>query len=345
MTASRPNYSRDSLLRLSYYPKSVIETHIFEDLKRSGLFTYRSKRGGGRKIRRHAIPVLVTKRPVERHMSISRGCNHNNLTRIKCSQIKISSTNPITEEKYAVPKCMFLNICSLTKTQNGIKANLALEADLFANDIDICVVSETHLKRIVPDSVVAISNYTTHRRDRNWFDNDEREKGGVAIYVRKNVKVKSVSRSELFESISLEIELPSGHHMLMCGIYHPPRSKYQEDDLIEYITDIVDQFLECHPNGLVLCGGDLNRLDLEKLSNLSGLKALVDFPTRGNSVLDNCLTNNEALFSRCYPIVAQMKTDHKGVILPAGVRLKPLRFSCTMRDYREHRKSCFIISS
>ena len=80
------------------------------------------------------------------------------------------------------------------------------------------IVSETHLKRIVPDSVVAISNYTIHRRDRNWFDNDKREKGGVAIYVRKNVKVKSVSRSELFESISLEIELPSGHHMLMCGI-------------------------------------------------------------------------------------------------------------------------------
>ena len=60
--------------------------------------------------------------------------------------------------------------------------------------------------------------------------------------------------------------------MLMCGIYHPPRSKYQEDDLIEYIMDIVDQFLECHPSGLVLCGGDLNRLDLEKLSNLSGLR-------------------------------------------------------------------------
>ena len=65
--------------------------------------------------------------------------------------------------------------------------------------------------------------------------------------------------------------------MIMCGIYHPARSKYHEGDLIKYITDIVDQFLECHPSGLVLCGGDLNRLDLEKLSNLFGLKALVDF--------------------------------------------------------------------
>lgn len=79
---------------------------------------------------------------------------------------------------------MFLNICSLTKTRNGIKANLALKADLFTNEIDICVVSETHLKRIVPDSVVAISNYTIHRRDRNWF-----EKG----------QVRERSRSDLCE--------------------------------------------------------------------------------------------------------------------------------------------------
>ena len=124
-------------------------------------------------------------------------------------------------------------------------------------------------------------------------------------------------------------------------IYHPLRSKYQEDDLIQYVTDTVDQFLEHQPSGLVLCGRDLNRLDLEKLSNLSGLKVLVGFPTRGDSVLENFLAYNEALFSRCYPIVAQMKTDHKGVILPAGVRLKPLRFSRTMRDYREHRKIMF----
>lgn len=94
----------------------------------------------------------------------------------------------------------------------------------------------------------------------------------------------------------------SGHHMLMYGIYHPPRSKYQEDGLIEYVTDTVDQFLQRQPSGLVLCRGHLNWLDLEKLSNLSGLKVLIDFPTLGDSVLNNCLTNNEALFSRCYPI-------------------------------------------
>ena len=83
------------------------------------------------------------------------------------------------------------------------------------------------LKKIVPASVVAISNYNLYRRDRNWFDNDKREKGGVEIYVRKNLKVKRVVRSYFFESISLENDLPSGHRMLTCGIYQP-NSKYPE---------------------------------------------------------------------------------------------------------------------
>ena len=198
---------------------------------------------------------------------------------------------------------MFLNICSLVKTRNEIKASVALEADLFANDIDVCVISETHLKKDVPDSVVGVSNYSIYRRDRNWFGNDNREKGGVAIY-RSNINIKQVLRSEIYEMISLQVELPSGHLMLICGIYHPPKPRYPEDDLIEYIIDIVDDFLECNPSGLVVCGGDLNRLNLEKLSSLSGLKVLVDFPTRRDSILDNCLTNNEAVFSKCYPVNA-----------------------------------------
>ena len=86
-----------------------------------------------------------------------------------------------------------------------------------------------------------------------------------------------------------------------------------------------------------MCGGDLNRLDLEKLTAVSGLKVLVDFATRGSAILDNCLTNNESLFSKCYPIIAQIKTDHKGIVLPPGAKLKPVRFKYILRDYREHR--------
>ena len=77
------------------------------------------------------------------------------------------------------------------------------------------------------------------------------------------------------------------------------------------------------------------------MSTLSGLKELVDFPTRGDSILDNCVTKNEAVFSKCYPVNAQIKTDHKACILPAGIKLKPLRFKQSLQDYREHRKIKF----
>ena len=165
--------------------------------------------------------------------------------------------------------------------------------------------------------------------------------------MRNNLKVKSIIKSERFEGIALEIELRSGHGMLMCGLYHPPRAKYLETDLIDYLIDTMDNFQEENHTGLIVCGGDLNHLDLERLTTMFGLKVLVDFPTRGSSILDNCLTNNENLFHRCYSVISQMKTDHKGVVLPSGIKLKPVRFMYKMHDYREHRivRLCFDKSS
>ena len=87
-----------------------------------------------------------------------------------------------------------------------------------------------------------------------------------------------------------------------------------------------------------MIGSDLNDINLDKISALSGLTALVDFPTRGTPILYFCLTNNCSLFSKCYPFDAQIKTDHRGVIVPAGAKPKPMRYKCTMYDYREHRK-------
>ena len=36
-----------------------------------------------------------------------------------------------------------------------------------------------------------------------------------------------------------------------------------------------------------------------------------------------------------------MKTDHWGVVLPPGNKLKPLRTKCSFRDFREHHKITF----
>ena len=109
----------------------------------------------------------------------------------------------------AVPKC-FLNICSSLKVKSRVKASLALDVHLYAEDTDIRMISETHLNRNEPDFSVGISNYTIYmyRRDRDYFANDNRKKEEWS-YERITTKC-----------IFLATELPSKHGtgMLVCGL-------------------------------------------------------------------------------------------------------------------------------
>ena len=341
-------YSRSALLATRRNSRKVFKRSLLDDLKTAGLLRYRGKRGGrnrrsenrssecseivGNMVQSSKIATVITCKRRTRSLP-ERG--PQTLIRIPKTA---TTTTRTTHNGYAFPKCAFINICSLTKTKKKVRANVALESDLYAADIDVCVVSETHLRRDVPDANIAITNYNVYKRDRNWFGTDARKKGGVAVYVRNNLKVTEIKRSEMFESICITLDLPSGHKMLICGLYNPPKPIYNEGDLLDYLTDLSDTFLDSFPDGTIVIGGDVNTLDVEELSMLSGLQAFFDFPTRGNSTLDNCLTNNSTLFSKCYPFDAQIKTDHRGVILPPGVKLKPFRYKYTMHDYREHRR-------
>ena len=59
-------------------------------------------------------------------------------------------------------------------------ANLALTLRYLNNrDIDVCIVSEMHLKSEMPDAIVNIPGYSIFRRDRNWSGMDKRSKGGL----------------------------------------------------------------------------------------------------------------------------------------------------------------------
>ena len=63
----------------------------------------------------------------------------------------------------------------------------------------------------------------------------------------------------------------------------------------------MDLVLNKYPDTVIMCGGDLNRLDTHEHKALSGWDVLVDFPTRGNACLDS-LTNRPDLFGNSYPL-------------------------------------------
>ena len=71
-----------------------------------------------------------------------------------------------------------------------------MEADFKNMDINICVVSETHLKPDVPDAFVNIPWITRSTEKTNYDGANKRNKAGVAIYTRKNLTVMDVYKSK-----------------------------------------------------------------------------------------------------------------------------------------------------
>ena len=107
---------------------------------------------------------------------------------------------------------------------------------------------------------------------------------------------------------------------------------------MNYLIDYTDNVLDAHPQTVIVLGGDLNQMDMDELQQLSGWNVLVDFPTRGNSHIENCLTNRPDLFARCYSFYVSTKSDHRGAILPAGSNVRPVHRKFPIRDRRLHRK-------
>ena len=124
---------------------------------------------------------------------------------------------------------------------------------------------------------------------------------GILPFTSETILTLSMYRSEEFELMAITTSLPKGQHMLICGVYHPPLHNYQETSLRSCIIDLADS-LESFPDGMFVCGGDLNQMEITRFESLSGWRPLVSFPTRGESCLDNCFTNNSGLFNLCYPI-------------------------------------------
>lgn len=85
-----------------------------------------------------AIEVVKSRHPVKscpvRELNAKR-C----LTALHRARVKRKNS----PSYFAVPKCMFVNICSLSKTKNRVRAPVALEADMRNNDIDVRIVSDS----------------------------------------------------------------------------------------------------------------------------------------------------------------------------------------------------------
>lgn len=168
-------------------------TCVMAKLKSMGILKYRSRRRGKNITFPKPTQSNYTQQPLKNIEVVNSRrapkphCNlpiQRYLVSIPCVSEKVKEIKPI-RTKFAVPKSLFINICSLMKTKNRVRAVVALEADLNNHDIDLCVVTETHLQPEMPDAVVNIPTYTIFRRDRNWSGQDKRKKERRCGYLYK----------------------------------------------------------------------------------------------------------------------------------------------------------------
>jgi len=133
-----------------------------------------------------------------------------------------------------------------------------LTAELIGYDVDIAVISETHLKPSKhSDSVVNIDGYALFRRDRQG-----RKGGGVAIYVRRSLSAAVWSIPDLDPLYELLwVKVSRGNDVTFVGaLYHPPQPLYCTSDLIGVMESTIDKLHCDNADSHIILAGDFNTM-------------------------------------------------------------------------------------
>ncbi|KAK0137698.1 repressor of the inhibitor of the protein kinase [Merluccius polli] len=199
---------------------------------------------------------------------------------------------------------------------------------------DCCmfVFVETWLSVSVPDSAIQLPGLLAFRSDRDATLSGKTRGGGLCVYIStnwcSNAELVFKHCSPLVEFMTVRCRpfyMPSEFTAVyILAVYIPP-SANATDALTELYQAITE--LQCaHPDCLFIVAGDFNHANLKKV--LPKFKQYVDFPTRGNNVLD-CVYCNITGAYRATPLPHLGQSDHSTVMLipayqPLVKRTKPI---------------------
>lgn len=125
------------------------------------------------------------------------------------------------------------------------------------SNLSVLAIVETWLKPSHTNKSVELEGYTLTRSDRN--SKTKSRGGGVAFYLKKNVKFSVIAKSENDSEIDyLFIKLKHVH--LVCGVvYKPPDVN---DSKLEIVFKLLSEISSIEPNVMLM--GDLN-INLEAI--------------------------------------------------------------------------------
>jgi len=244
--------------------------------------------------------------------------------------IPVNLTLSDTSDQIQLPKIYVLNATSLAKPT----ALQKLYCDLINYNIDVCVITETWFKHKHDVCFTSLAGYTLFRRDR-----EGRKGGGVAIYVRHSLCSKLFPHQVTRKDIEITwVEISSfTQHFIIGAIYHPPRPKYSDTDLLLEIEHSLANITNVSRNSVILLCGDFNQLSDSSIQQL-GLQPLNIGPTHAGHFLDRIYCS-EYLSYHCSVVNSLIETKHKAVIAspdsPAHINSHSNKIK-TQVQYRSH---------
>ena len=186
-----------------------------------------------------------------------------------------------------------------------------LTAELIGYDVDIAVISETHLKPSKhSDSVVNIDGYALFRRDRQG-----RKGGGV----RRSLNAAVWSIPDLDPLLELLwVKVSRGNDVMFVGaLYHPPQPLYCTSDLIGVMESTIDKLHCDNADSHIILAGDFNTMPDNDVIIATGLTSIVLQPTRGNNQLDRIYVSDFE-YSGVKVVKSAVTSDHQAIVAYSG---------------------------
>ena len=131
----------------------------------------------------------------------------------------------LRRDAFILPGLYIINACSIAKPY----ALEQLYAEMKSYELDVAIVTETHLKKHHLEKAIQINGYRLYRRDRLG-----RRAGGVAVLVAEALRASEqevTGYTRTLELLWVKVTLP-GRTVFVGALYHPPRPVYDTEILL-----------------------------------------------------------------------------------------------------------------
>ena len=180
---------------------------------------------------------------------------------------------------------------------------------------DVVVFCESWLNESIADDLIHVPGYQRPFR----CDRKLRRGGGVCLFVKDHFPVRYLTGlpppPPCIESVWLFL---STLKLIILALYVPPGlSASQHYEISDYIVCGADEAFNNVADSNLIILGDINNLPTSGLENSLSLRQVVQIPTRGASILDKILIDENICDFYCSPTTRPNfgRADHLAVML------------------------------